>query len=97
MKVQVGRKTIDVEWGFRDRITALLNPTKGAELLQKRTMSASLGGYVAGSRDRRSMRNWFATETLAIEDISPDFDPHGICVVKHSTLESARSLTNTTN
>lgn len=72
MKVQVGRKSIDVQWGFRDRITALLNPAKGAALLQQRAVSASLGGYVAGSRDRRSMRNWFTTETSANEDISPD-------------------------
>jgi lambda family phage portal protein len=72
MKVQFGRKEVDVQWTWADRLTAWLSPAAGMGRLRSRVMLASVGGYQGGKRDRRAMRNWRPKQTSANEDLSID-------------------------
>lgn len=78
--------------GWEDWVRTLANSTnpRDVDLLIAKIKVEITAVYNQGKEDAVA----YIKKT---EDISPDFDPHGICVVKHSTLESARSLTNTTN
>lgn len=73
MKIVLGRKTVDVQWGLVDRAVAWLSPAAGMERLKGRLMmGAATGGYTGGKRDRRSTRNWRPGQTSANEELSAD-------------------------
>lgn len=73
MKVQLGRKSVNVEWGLTDRMVAWWNPAAGVERLRSRLqMSAATGGYSGGKRDRRATRNWRPKQTSANEELAAD-------------------------
>jgi len=61
-----------VKLSLGDRLASFINPLKGIERIKTKTLAMASGGYVGGARDRRSMRNWWTTETSANNDISPD-------------------------
>lgn len=59
-----------------DRVIGWFDPARGLARLKARTMLAAAtshpGGYNAGRRDRRAMRNWRPPETSADADVLPD-------------------------
>lgn len=51
-------ENITISENFIDRVVRYFSPVTGARRFQARAMTALAGGYVAGSRSRRSMSRW---------------------------------------
>lgn len=71
-KITVGRRQIDIRWTWADRLIDFVSPVAGFQRLKSRTVTAMVGGYTGGRRDRRAIRNWQPKGTSANQDISPD-------------------------
>jgi len=69
---RIGEREISVRETIPDRIIKYFNPVKARERMQARIMMALAGGYVGGSRSRRSMSGWIPSTGDADADILYD-------------------------
>lgn len=72
MKMQVGRREIDVQWTLWDRVINWLSPKAGAERLSHRVSMSLAGGYSGGKRDRRATRSWRPKQTSVNQELTVD-------------------------
>ncbi|SHE67700.1 phage portal protein, lambda family [Kaistia soli DSM 19436] len=85
---------------FADRLVNWFNPVAGAQRLRARMMTAALGGYTGGRRDRRSTRNWRGKEESANVAVIPDLPDlrwRSRDLIRNMPLAGGAIATNVTN
>lgn len=68
----MARKKIEVEQNWIDRVVSYVSPIQGARRFQARAMLAVAGGYVGGSRKRRTLSTFRPGGGSADADLLPD-------------------------
>jgi len=72
--IRIGRKEITVRENLVDRVVQYFNPIKGRERLRARVNTALIGGYIGGSKSRRSLKSFLPNGNSANTDLLPNLD-----------------------
>lgn len=98
-QIRIGRKTVNVESTFVDRVVGYFNPRAGAERFKHRTMMA-LQGYDGGRKDRRATKRWRPTDASANADTLldlPDLRGRARDLTRNIPIATGAVATRTTN
>ncbi|MBW2598607.1 MAG: phage portal protein, partial [Deltaproteobacteria bacterium] len=71
-EVPTKRGKVKIKPNIIDRAVSFFDPVRGARRFQARAMMALTGGYIGGSKSRRSLKMWSTYGHDADSDILPD-------------------------
>lgn len=70
--IKVLGRDVEVQESVMDRVVGWFSPARGLERFRAKAQMAAFGGYSAGARDHRGLRNWVTQESSANVAISQD-------------------------